>query len=511
MNDEGMKPSFEEIERAIKRLRGMEQSDASAKHPDRSGDCLPLDRVFTAIGLSDKEREHLGKCDFCKRRVRAFGKLPEDLRRPVPTPLAQGRQAAAPAVGPHPWWPELAAKAAVVLFVLGILAAGAGAVLVEKYNARLKELVKLRKQYDEAWAALRFEEIIKPIPRVLQAEQGHKPDMVSVEFSPRIEEGLVSRVGVFWGDGGNASEIVYDETQGIKHFQAVHEYALPVPGRTDSWTLRIAFEVPDAVQAARSFRPEELASECRVEATADGVRLVAGSESGGVKPKLAEAQRPKISIRSPSPEEEVGWRASVTLKSPAHTEQVTLLVRPHSENVFYVQPDSRPLSAEIEESFDVQFSSKRTQDVGTDFDILIVCADNFKPRKWALNVSEVPYSSVIDRITVRKAAGTMHLAPDADLANGLVNVQGQIWTPDGGALLVSDGRTLKVARVFQASPTGGRVDEKLTIPASESNAVYLLVCKEGAEALHEGQTLTDIAKSPYWLYGPARKSEEVRP
>ena len=101
--------------------------------------------------------------------------------------------------------------------------------------ARLRqEAVKSQEQYDQAWSALRFEEIVKPVVRVLPAEPGGKPNRVRVELSPRIEEGLVRDVSVCWGDPDDAWEPVYEAEGTLRQFQTVHEYPLPPAGRFGS-------------------------------------------------------------------------------------------------------------------------------------------------------------------------------------------------------------------------------------------------------------------------------------
>ena len=34
--------------------------------------CLPLDRIFVAMGLTEEEKEHFQSCEFCKSREEVF-------------------------------------------------------------------------------------------------------------------------------------------------------------------------------------------------------------------------------------------------------------------------------------------------------------------------------------------------------------------------------------------------------------------------------------------------------
>jgi len=153
----------------------------------------------------------------------------------------------------------------------------------------------------------------------------------------------------------------------------------------------------------------------------------------------------------------------------------------------------------------------RTRAIGVAFDLVAVCADSFMPNVWSLEMSDIPHSSVVSRITVRKAAGAIRLETDGDTGKEFVRVRGEVWTPDGGALSVKHGQTFRVIKTFPPSPVGSRFDEKLAMPAADAEAVYLLARKEGASALRVGQTVPETSLGSYWLCGPARKSSEVLP
>ena len=215
---------------------------------------------------------------------------------------------------------------------------------------------------------------------------------------------------------------------------------------------------------------------------------------------------PAVAWLGPAPGSDAGWKTTVSLRSDAATENVTLLVRPRLGTTFYVQPGARPLPAGVSESFEVQLGGERRTAIGTEFDIIAVCSNGFGPSKWSLSMSEVPYSAVIGRATVRKVAGTIYLVGEG--LQGQMRVHGEIATPDGGALLARDGRGFAVLRAFEPSPAGNQFDE--TLPADDGNAIYLAVCKKRAPVPAVGQALQDIPAERYWLYGPA-KEESQRP
>jgi hypothetical protein len=418
---------------------------------------------------------------------------------------------------PIPDWMKVAAAA--VLLIACVLGWGG----VELYKVHLQKVKDLRdkaeraqqetetaqqeaetaqQKYDKAWAKLRFEELAKPIIRVLPAEAGGKPNHVRVELSPRIEEGLVRDVSVCWGDSGDIWEPIYEAEGTIQSLQAAHQYTLPAEGQTSTWVLQVYFMVPDEVAAARRLPPDQLTYRCSVEATTDGVRLLPGVDAKGPAPQIAVPERPEINWLNPRTGEQVGWKTSVSLKSPTATEKVTVLVR--SGVTFYVQSGARPLAADIAESFVVQLGAGRKQEVGTEFDILAVCSDTFLPPQSVLDMRDVPSSAVVGRVTVTKAAGAIRLGVGEITDEQPVSIEGEVWTPNGAALLVREEREFEVLEVIEPSPTGSSFTKEISVPASKRDAIYLLVYKSDGIALQLGQTISEIPSDSYWLYGPAK-------
>lgn len=413
-----------------------------------------------------------------------------------------------------PRWLKPAVAATAVL-VLGGLAL-AGVALRDKYVRDLQEITRLRQeatksqaQYDQAWSALRFEELVKPVVRVLPAESGGQPDRIRLELSPRVEEGLIREVSVSWGDAGDVWDLVYDALGAAKGFQVVHQYTLPPAGQTRQWTLRVLYTVPDAVASARRLGPDQLTSICRVEATVDGIRLLAETGLKGPAPELGAPGDHQVAWLSPLSGSEVGWKVKVTLLSPAATELVTLLVRPVSGNTFYVQPGARRLPAGTPESFDIQLGSGSESAIGADFDILAVCGGNFAPDRWVLDLSQVPHSAVISRVTLRKAAGTIHRVQGKVTAPTDIGIDGEIWTTHGGALLMKEGDQYRVLKTFSPAADGNRFAESTLLLRGDHQAVYLLVYRDGEPVLQAGQTVSSLPTES-WLYGCSNTQDEVQ-
>ncbi len=431
----------------------------------------------------------------------------------IPIPGPAGRlHAAAPLAAPR--WRKPALAAAAVLVFGGL--AWAGTELHGRYVRDLQEIARLRQeatksqaQHDQAWSALQFEEIVKPVIRVLPAESGGKPNRVRVELSPRIEEGLVRDVSISWGDAGAVWKPLYEAQGTAKGFQAVHEYPLPPAGQTRQWTLRVLYAVPDAVASARRLTPDLLTSTCRIEATADGIRLLAGAGIKGTAPELAAPGNHELTWLSPLSGSEVGWKIKVTLQSPSETEFVTLLVRPVSGNTFYVQSGARRLPAGTPESFDVQLGDGPESAVGADFDILAVCGNSFVPDRWSLDLSQVPHSAVISHITVRKAAGAIRLVQRTTSSPNGIGVEGEIGTSRGGALLMKEEGQYIVLKIFPASREGNRFAESLALKESDRQALYLLVHREGESAPQTSQIFSALPAES-WLYRCGNTPDDVQ-
>lgn len=471
---------------------------------------------FTS-GAVDVIHAHLAQCEACAEKLERYissAALSEETaqradedpgrldRRPdrqvrenqtIPFPTARTAK-----------WRTRAAVAAAILLSCGLLgAAELGRRHVQTLEALVRsrqETARIQAQTDELWSTFHFDEIVKPVVRVLPTESGGKPNRVRVELSPRIEEGLVRDVSISWGDSEDAWEPVYEALGTAKGFQAVHEYPLPPAGQTHQWTLRVLYAASDAAASARRLTPDQLTSACRIEATADGISLLAGPINKWAAPELAAPGNHELTWRSPLSGSEVGWKVKVTLQSPTATELVTLLIRPVSGNTFYVQPGARRLLAGTPEIFEVQLGSGPESAIGADFDILAVCGNGFAPDRWSLDLNQVPHSAVIGHITVRKAAGTIHLARSTATSPNGIGVEGEIWTSHGGALLMKEEGHYKVLKTLAASNDGNRFTEFLALKEADRQALYLLVHREGELAPQTGQTLPTLPAES-WLYG----------
>ena len=53
------------------------------------------------------------------------------------------------------------------------------------------------------------------------------------------------------------------------------------------------------------------------------------------------------------------------------------------------------------------------REMGEQFDILAVCSDSFMPKQSFLDMGQIPHSSVVGRVTVTKAAGSVRLVDEA--------------------------------------------------------------------------------------------------
>lgn len=217
----------------------------------------------------------------------------------------------------------------------------------------------------------------------------------------------------------------------------------------------------------------------------------------------AHLPTPNITWLNPTSGTEVGWKTIVTLSSPTKTETVTILVQPHASETFYVQPGARLLFAGRPESFEIQLAGGRQQQIGTKFDIIALCSNSFKPDQWSLDSSEVPHSAAVSRVTVSKAAGVIHLTRQQP-PNDTIQVKGEIWTPNGGALVVKQNQRYKVFEILEPSPVGSQFERVVQVPSSQHNMIYLLVRQEGAPTLSVDQEIYQVPEDLYWLYGPAK-------
>jgi len=122
----------EEVGKKLRQFCEAEPIELSDRHPDRTDECLPLDRVFVAIGLEPSEKKHLEKCtSFCQRRVKSFAKLPLEERRLIPKTITSEPRAVRKR---HNW-----AVAAVILLSVALIAAGS-----VKYRSLLEQIAGLR-------------------------------------------------------------------------------------------------------------------------------------------------------------------------------------------------------------------------------------------------------------------------------------------------------------------------------------------------------------------------------
>ncbi len=320
-------------------------------------------------------------------------------------------------------------------------------------------------------------------------------------------------VFVNWDNAPDKWDLIYDRQKppSERTFSAAHAYSLPPVGESRSWLLQVRFEVPDSVAAAQRLTPDKVTFRCRIVATADGLQSTLEPGDQGPEPILRQVALPQITWISPVQGAQVGFKPKVILKSKTATEKITLLVRPHSGSTFFVQPGACPLVAGISQQFEVQLAGGRSHFVGMDFDILAVCDNNFQPRQWDLDASEVPHSSAAGRVTVRKSAGRIEVAANSQEERDTLRVKGEIWTSDGGALVVKEGGQFKVTHLLEPSLTGGPFETTLKVPASQRNVIYLIVFRDGQRPLAVGAMIPEVAIDSCWLYGPAKKTDSVSP
>ena len=149
----------------------------------------------------------------------------------------------------------------------------------------------------------RFDEIIGPVVRILPAEPGLNPDLVRVELSPRIEEGLVRDVSVRSGRWrGKVGAALWGRGRHSKFPSRSTGTILPEKGRTTSLNIDGRVSLSDADQAAHRFTPDELTATCRVEATSDGIHMVPWVGRPG----------PEIICRATAADNLGGYRRQVT-------------------------------------------------------------------------------------------------------------------------------------------------------------------------------------------------------
>lgn len=420
--------------------------------------------------------------------------------------LNEGSEYLKGVIEPIPSWAKVAAVIAIA-----VLCAGAGylvdrALVGEKLEWAANKWAKAEQaqtEWEAAFAALEFEKVTKVTVQIQRNE-------VVVKLSPRIDEGLVRDVDVCWGDSGDQWERIYEKDGRRKRFRAAHTYALPPPDDTRTWTLRVMFKVPDDVERAADLKPNRLTAVWRLKASAGGIRATPVATGEGPITELAAAEHPEIKWLKPAPESETGWLTAVELLSETDTQRVTLLVQPEGGTAFYVQGGAGPLTANKPRVFEIGLGHAVSQDIRDTFEILVVHDDHFLPARPDLrsDEGEVPQSSIISRLTVRKAAGRIEVVPPEDPATEQIRAQGEIWTPYGGALLQRTADGYRVLKVISPSPTGGPFDVELRPEEGEPCEIYLLVRPEGAPEPEVNETLLRIDPDSYWLYEPAPISSD---
>jgi hypothetical protein len=368
-------------------------------------------------------------------------------------------------------------------------------------NHRLKSRLSiLERVVKDELLQRQLDQVIKPTFRILPSGGGRKEQLLRVELSPLIAEGLVQEVSVSWGDEGDAREVVYSAEGDEKNFQAIHAYQLPPSGRTLSSTAQLFFVLPEDMMGIL-LSEDDLSPKVQIEATSEGIYL---RRTNGMPP--SPMPPPEISWLSPQGGSETGWKPEVVLKSQTATERVTLLVRPHTGSTFYVQPEARPLLPGEQASFQVQLAGGRSGQIGTEFDVYAICSDSFAPSQWSIEMQEVPYLAIAGHITVRKAAGVLRLEDNSGGAE-TVRAWGEIWTPDGGALAVGDGVKLTIVQTLAPSPVGSEFE--LSIPRSEMarGDLFLVVWKHEAPQRRAGERISPTTDGDCWLYAPSRTEE----
>jgi hypothetical protein len=114
---------------------------------------------------------------------------------------------------------------------------------------------------------------------------------------------------------------------------------------------------------------------------------------------------------------------------------------------------------------------------------------------------------VVDRIKVSKVAGTFRLGLSKILDEGLVRIEGEIYTSNGGALLLREGQDFKVLETLESSPVGSQFEKVLAVSPARHDDIYLLVDKAADPILEVGQMISKIQADSYLLYGPANNVE----
>jgi hypothetical protein len=377
-----------------------------------------------------------------------------------------------------------------------------------------------------------FHELIRPPIHVVSSPPSGKLSRVRIELPTKVSSKWVRGISVCWGDKGN--EWIPVDTSTLSGNPITHEYRLSEKPVEYRLSLACYFSGPWVVDCAN---PDCVISTCVVKASAEGVYLTTmptdatplpgalqphqralvqeqASSSALVREQASgsalvqeQASGSALVLVGPSTRAQVGWKQNVEVQVLRDTERVTLIVRPHSWPLLYVQGSGRQLRRGVTESFQVTFGDTREQAVGEDFDVMAVIGDSFAPPTdpdgWVLESTEVPFQQAVTLATYSKAAGNLSSVMGNDGTTS-PRLKGAIWTTAGGAILMKEGMQYKVLKAFAPSPVGTVFDEPALLMPGDSRSIFLAVCKRDMPLLQKGQimywTPTD---DRYWVYGCA--------
>lgn len=295
------------IEAKLERFAQGDPPEVSEKHPNRTPDCLPLDRVFVAIGLEPAEKQHLDQCEaFCQRRVKSFKKLPLQYRRLVP---AGDSPAAAPGANPPIRFPKLFVPAVAAALLLCLFLATAGFVT---FRSAFEQAARLRARL----GALREASGLSGAVRVDFDASQPNIAMLAVSCNPS----LVRAIQATSDDGATWSQIYPATVPGggllIPSGDIRHEFVLPRPSSGEiNYTVLVRAEY--AAEVVKAFPEYSMSDHTDIKGlfrvSSEGItRLIASEEDAAVEPEIQACQ---IS------EESAGWeldgspRASASLSN----------------------------------------------------------------------------------------------------------------------------------------------------------------------------------------------------
>jgi len=282
--------SYEEIKEALKWLREQDSIGKTDKHPDRTDNCLPLNRVFVAIDLTPEEIKHLDKCLFCQRQVKSFkNKVPLELRRTIPIPEKTEKKTfideketriikfMKPLMQQRPSW---TAAAATILVCVSL--AVAGSVSFRKLSVMLAEATQHRQRLELLHEATG---VGHAFDVDFDAEQ---PNIARLTIN--INPALV-RLSAVTYDNGENWETLYSKSVGdiltAKTFEPTitvkdqQTFIIPPSGKQSIKALVHVEYVPEVIAAFPEYKkPEKTDRISLYEITPTGIRKLASKITG---------------------------------------------------------------------------------------------------------------------------------------------------------------------------------------------------------------------------------------